>query len=351
MSATRRGVGVGVLLIALASACVTPGQIGDAADWPIERSMVVGRVQFVIDGERQDVPGSRGSLWGGPYDGNYRVILHREGEGEAFTYKLQDAGFFFWALEPGSYRIAGIERATDGDNFKFMELGADFTVPSGRGDFYLVTFDLVQGGSWYGFNLTEEPDAAEAAARARYPGRNITLSELDLAIETEVGNIGMSTSACSSEWSRECTRSRRGVSPISPPIPDSLSSAMGASAFTRIKGLSPTFRWAGSSDPEVAYDLIVYEAIQYRNAVDNSKRFCQGRVVLYEEGIADTSFRPMEQLETNSQYFWSVRYRKGSTVSDWSTYSYSAGIPLVLWSSAGGLHYGFATPEIPTGPR
>jgi hypothetical protein len=106
-------------LIALVGACVTPGQIGDAPDWSAERSMVVGRVRFVIDGELQNVPGASGSLWSGPYWGKYRVVLHREGDDEALTYQLKGAGFFFWALESGSYRIAEIERATDGDNFEF----------------------------------------------------------------------------------------------------------------------------------------------------------------------------------------------------------------------------------------
>jgi hypothetical protein len=332
---------IALLSVAFSAACATPPVVSDASEWPVDRSMIVGRVRFVIEGETKSVPGNRGPLWSGAHHGTYWILLHRKGEERALPYQLKDDGFFFWALEPGAYRIVAIERQIDQDDFILMEFGAELSVPAARRDFYLPTMDLVIHGSSYGFNLTEEPEAAEAAARGKYDARAQPLARLGLVIPTEIGRVGSVVSACSSDWKRGCTRTRRGVSPVSPPI-SGTRVAFGGSPFTEIATLVPNFSWQGSHDAGIEYDLIVYEALSYMTRL-GIERFSVGKVVLYEESISGTSFRVPDPLEPSTRYFWSVRYRKGTTVSEWSTYSYAMGLPLVWWSSAGGYRYGFQT--------
>jgi hypothetical protein len=340
---------LGLLTSIIAIACVAPGQFSDAKEWPVERSIVAGHVRFIIEGKVQGVPGSFGWIRTPAYQGTYRLLLHREGETRARVYQLKGAGFFFWSLEPGSYRVVGIEREINQYSFRFMELGAEFRVPAERGDFHLPTFDVVMDDDLYGFNLAEEREVVEAAARERYSDQEASLERLTVMIRAEIGKLETLTSACNTTWARECTRTWhgvtwRGVQPVNPPV-STAESDLESRPFVHIESLEPTFLWEGSSDTSVEYDLVIYEALPYRYFGLSRDRYSLGSVVLYEEGLDAPEFRMKRPLEPNRQYFWSVRYRHGGMVSEWSSYSYAIGVPLIYWSTAGGLRYGFETGE------
>ncbi len=328
---------LGLLLI---GGCASRGDLEDTEHWPTDRSLVAGRIAFLIDGERKGVPSSPAFGFWSDLAGEYRLILHEQGEPSARTYELGGKGFYFWALDPGRYRIVGVDRTLGTGNFYYMDLGLDFTVPEARGDHRLPTIELVIGpGSW-GFNLDDEVELLEQATRRRFPDREPALERLEVVALIETGNVGTVISECDDRWQRACTDDQHGVAALSPEP----RSASGVARFTPVGDLKPQLEWAGSADPEVEYDLIVWEALPYRTSMVEDERFARGRIVTYVEGLAEPTHRLTEPLEPDRFYYWSVRYRRGATVSAWSTYSYAGGNPLIFWQYGGRLRFAFRTP-------
>jgi len=214
-----------LMAFGLAFGCAAPGQFDDAGEWISDRSMVVGQVRFVIDGKTQGEPSRFGR-----YHGPYWLILHRAGEERARTYNLQGDCIFFWALEPGTYRIVGIERQAGGGGVQLFGLGIEFAVPEEPANSYLGTFDLVLDEKGYdGFNIVDESGAMERAFYKRFPGHAAALNRIAVSAETEFGDVGTLTSVCSPLWGEVCASalrnphmkgegifSRRGILPKSP---------------------------------------------------------------------------------------------------------------------------------------
>jgi len=75
-----------------------------------------------------------------------------------------------------------------------------------------------------------------------------------------------------------------------------------------VETFQPTFNWEQSSD-SVSYDLIIWEGTEIRERA------------YYREGISDTKYTLEIPLKPNTEYSWAVRTRKGSDVSQWSSYN------------------------------
>ncbi len=88
-----------------------------------------------------------------------------------------------------------------------------------------------------------------------------------------------------------------------------------------VDSLQPTFRWEPSPEPNVIYDLIVHEGIKEESFWKGTKR-AVGREVYYREGLEAREHRIEEPLKPGTEYYWSLRIRRGQTVSDWSVYNY-----------------------------
>ncbi len=88
-----------------------------------------------------------------------------------------------------------------------------------------------------------------------------------------------------------------------------------------VDSLQPTLKWQPADSGDVTYDLAIYEVIKTTSALQGTKR-AVGREVYYRKGLAGTEHRLEEPLKSDSEYFWSVRVRKGDTVSKWATYDY-----------------------------
>jgi hypothetical protein len=221
-----------------------------------------------------------------------------------------------------------------------MGLGLDFSIPEQRGDRALPTIELVAGrGSW-GFNLDEEPKLLEEAAKRRFPDDAPSLEPLEVVALIETGRAERLVPVCDPGWGRACTDDHRGVAALSPePL-----AASDAARFTLVDELTPLFRWEGSEDPEVGYDLVVWEALPYQTAMLESDRFSRGRIVAYVEGLSEPTHRLTEPLEPDRFYYWSVRYRRGTTVSGWSTYSFPERKSLIFWQYGPRLRFAFRTP-------
>jgi hypothetical protein len=87
-----------------------------------------------------------------------------------------------------------------------------------------------------------------------------------------------------------------------------------------VDDVQPTLRWKPASESNVTYDVIIYDVT---TAKPPAKPRAMGKVVYYREGIKESQHKIEDPLNSNTEYFWSVRFRSGEKVSPWSTWSYS----------------------------
>ncbi len=100
------------------------------------------------------------------------------------------------------------------------------------------------------------------------------------------------------------------VTPIYPKVGNPMSPAT-------VDSLLPTLKWQALDSGDATYDLVIYESLTTKEG-----KKALGREVYYRKGLAGTEHRLEEPLKPDTEYYWSVRVRKGDTVSKWATYDY-----------------------------
>ena len=115
---------------------------------------------------------------------------------------------------------------------------------------------------------------------------------------------------------------------------------------TLVDGLQPTFQWEARPDAE-SYDFIIYEGIKIQSGLATKRAV--GREVYYREGLQGTKHQLEEPLKPASDYYWSVRVRRGSYVSPWSLYNYELFLGTAYMKGTN-LPFIFQTPEAPAPP-
>jgi len=90
----------------------------------------------------------------------------------------------------------------------------------------------------------------------------------------------------------------------------------------RVDSLQPTLSWEASPDTAISYDLIIFEGIKDVSFWKGVKRNI-GEQVYYREGIPANSHTIEKVLKPNTEYYWSIRIRKGSEVTQWANYDYT----------------------------
>lgn len=111
---------------------------------------------------------------------------------------------------------------------------------------------------------------------------------------------------------------------------------------TAIDTLRPTFEWQAKPGAG-SYDLIVYEGIKEESFWEGTKR-AVGREVYYREALLSTRHTIEQDLAPGTEYYWSVRIRRGDEVSDWSVYDYTLFLG-TAYMHAGKRFFVFHTPE------
>ena len=89
-----------------------------------------------------------------------------------------------------------------------------------------------------------------------------------------------------------------------------------------VNTLQPALSWVASADTAVTYDLIIYEGLKDESFWKGVKRSV-GDQVYYCEGIRGNNHTVEVVLKPNTEYYWTVRSRKGNEISEWSRYDYS----------------------------
>ena len=284
-----------------------------------------------------DVYSAKGKLhdWGVGWTGHnyfYVTILPADST-EAITYRLDDDGMFYWALEPGDYSLLGYYWEKD-QTSRRGHFGADFSVPETGGDTYLGSIELRSIG--VGLVPIVEDRFDEMAVRydAKFPQRKGTSVSDIIEMPGVLGTVADYRHQCHEAWGIECTDRFSGVTPVSPECKKT--------GFPITASLQPTFRWQASSRDEVTYDLVLYEAASYSIGTALKDSYMRGHRVAYVEGLETPYWKPEQALRPDTRYFWSVRMREGDTVSGWSTQSHFT-FALIAWSAGSGNWFQFRT--------
>ena len=107
---------------------------------------------------------------------------------------------------------------------------------------------------------------------------------------------------------------------------------------TVVESLVPQLKWQPASESEVRYDLVIFETTSSGKP---------GRSVYYREGLEIAEHKVEQPLNPDAVYYWTVRSRKGPTVSDWSSYDHKLLVPIPFgfyYQGQGNLLFPFKTP-------
>ena len=284
-----------------------------------------------------DVFSAKGKLhdWGVGWTGHnyfYVTILPADST-EAMTYRLDDDGMFYWALEPGDYSLLGFYWEKD-QTRRSGHFGADFSVPQTGGDTYLGSIELRSVRFALVPIVNDRFDEMAARYDAKFPQRKGTSVKTLIEMPGVLGTVADFRHQCHESWGIECTDRFSGVTPVSPECKKT--------GFPTTPGLHPTFSWQASSRDEVTYDLVLYEAASYSIGGAMKDSYMRGHRVAYVEDLDTPHWTPETALRPDTRYFWSVRMRDGETVSGWSTQSHFT-FALIAWSSGSGNWFQFRT--------
>ena len=312
----------------LAAGCGTAPTMKDVEAVTADTHIAYGSVSvFDAEGKAQD--------WGAGWTGyNYfYVTILPTGRTDAFTYRLDDDGMFYWALEPGDYTLLGYHW-TQGQSQRTGYFGAEFQVPDSGGDVYLGSIELRSIRFGLVPIVVDRFDEMAIRYDMKFPARSRTSVNSLIEMPGLLGHAGDYRHQCHEAWGIECSDRFSGVTPVTPDCKKT--------GFPMIETLQPTFRWQASSRDDVSYDLVLYEAARYSISGGVSDSYMRGRRVAYVEGLSEARWMPDTPLRPDTRYFWSVRMREGDTVSGWSTQSHFT-FMLVAWSSGYGNWFQFRT--------
>jgi len=86
-----------------------------------------------------------------------------------------------------------------------------------------------------------------------------------------------------------------------------------------VDSLQPTLEWTQYREPDVSYDVIIYEGVRVKKPYSlDEPQLVSGKVVYYREGVKEPQHMIEEPLKPNAEYRWSVRARKGDKITGWS---------------------------------
>lgn len=88
--------------------------------------------------------------------------------------------------------------------------------------------------------------------------------------------------------------------------------------------------------------MIIYEGLVTKS-FSEVKRIV-GETVYYCEGLQGTEHQVIQPLKPDTEYYWSVRVRRGAQVSDWSRYNYFVFLGLG-YQEGRNLLFRFRTPK------
>jgi hypothetical protein len=310
----------------LFAGCASVPEVQGVDPAKTDQAIVFGKVVVIEDNKVQKL--------GMTLDGidSFRLLVLPPEKSHASVYEIAPNGKFFWGLTPGEYTLLGCEY-NKGTSVRGNRLWRTFTVPPDASSLYVGDLYLFMDKGRCLTGVKDDYENALVAYRAQFPQRQDLPGKGLIGSPEKLGSYTKVKQICAPEWGVECDRNSQGVKPISPQL-------SGTEPIT-VDGLAPRFAWEPSTDTDVAYDLVIFEAASYRRG--SLTQYMPGRQVKYVEGLSSPSYAMEEELKPGTRYFWSVRLRRGDTISNWSTYGYFH-FYLVAWATGGGHWFSFVTP-------
>lgn len=117
--------------------------------------------------------------------------------------------------------------------------------------------------------------------------------------------------------------------------------------YRTIDTFSPELKWAEVRRTNETYDVCIWET-PYRSIEDIKKKADQGETswgipVFSTNNIATNWFQIPIRLKPDTYYNWSVRFRDGDQVANWSAFDQTKAVGSVM-TEYKNTPYGFKTP-------
>jgi hypothetical protein len=326
-------------VVAMAGACAGPGTVPPkgASQTPVApapsraQALVFGKFDLTRDGKEQAI-GMR--LAGST---TARALVLPEGSTRALALEVNEQGRFHWKLDPGTYTLLALAVSV-GSETRTRSIDGRFSVAEGDAAVYIGHLKIDTGNVSPTGQLRDAQEDALPALRAQSPDLSARAGKRMLQPVERSGTYARVRSICSKDWGLECTRDLQGVAPLRP----KLEHGLWGTGFTATDSLQPGLAWTPSPVDGTTYDVAIWEAVSYQfNALQ--ARYLPGPLVVYQENLAQAEFVPNAALKPKSKYFWSVRLRRGDTVSNWSQAGHFTFL-IVAWTSGSGEWFGFETP-------
>ena len=316
---------IAVIVSVLLTGCTAAVKMETARSLSKEQVIVFGKVNATVDGRhiKMSTSGFKSYL---------TIEFRQAGSPTIMEYKVDETGYFFWALAPGEYEVLGTYGFADVGWFEMkvplaQPVWIPFTVQPEVESLYLGDLTLaVSKNRPIVQKLNDNYSESIKEFHKRYPGAHT--DPLNKATKLEPLNPGTYskvTNICTGNWGINCS-SNIGITSISP---DRLQDVIVAST-------APTLRWVPSFIP-VKYDVAIYEAYDSTwrkinfDLLTGNERWRRGRLLIYAQGLTTPTFKPDVSLQPDTTYLWSVRLRRGNIVSTWSQVKKTRIHPTAAW--------------------
>jgi len=272
------------------------------------QTLVIGSIKYLKNDSLHDC----GDLLTS-FSGCTLIVLALDGD-RAMGFGFRHSQDFSWSLPPGKYVIKALNRNND-----VQAVSLTFTVPPSAGPVYIGDLYLNIRDGFLSPEVRDNSDAHKGQSSSE-------LTKSLLGNEDNLGHLDGVISFCSGDWGLPCSSGKQGVSPLLP----TKSRGPFAEGFAA-KDLRPIIQWTTSSRKDVTYDVALYRGVYFHGVP------YRGRLVSYQEGLSQSTWRPEQPLEAGRTYFWSVRVRSGQIVSNWSsnTAEYGTGLFSPVWITMG----------------
>jgi hypothetical protein len=242
---------------------------------------------------------------------------------------LGDDGNFYWQLKPGEYVIQNFNHG--GSRWRFW---ITFTAPEPGKAAYVGHLRVTLDRKRISIEFADEYEAALQRIEPRLAKAKLEPLKALMRPEERLGSYQSVIGICAKPWALGCDGPIQGLIPAQPEGT--------LEGYPTTSSRTPLFEWKPSAIEGVAYDLAIYEA--WTSSTDFLGLFRdRGKLIFYAEGIREPRYQLESPLPADRKYMWSVRLRKGDTVSTWSGTGYF--VFLIVGSVSGsGKWYGFETP-------
>lgn len=327
---TLLAFGMAASFVLLASCTAQPPVSEEEGTAAAGYGRLIGRMQFLHNGE----PRAFGMTF---LDAYHVTLLLRESGSDLVHFVESDReGTLNWPLKPGQYDLIGLVAGRSAGSYheqttrRYM---APITIEAGTA-LYLGDIRVESRGGRYNITVLDQYDETLKLLQPRLTSGKFRPVKARIQPEQPPGNYKAMRPVCDAAWGISCSETNLGVEIVRP---------VGMGPFPTTESRTPLLEWKPSTQKDVTYDVAIYESLNFEFTQWGSINRMLGSRAAYAEGLTEPRFTPSTPLQPDKKYEWSVRLRRGDTVSSWSTTSFSLNLIIAARSNSG-RYFGFETP-------